>query len=432
MKYGNRGLPDNTIFQSLFAAFPFSFHFSLFTFPVQLPSKSRQVFIMTTFPKELIYKFAQTPTPFYYYDLELLDQTLLSLKQEAGHYGFVVHYALKANANPVILNAVRSYGFGADCVSGNEIIRSIETGFASDKVVFAGVGKSDAEIMVGLENDIHSFNCESLQELEVINELAGRLNKTARIALRLNPNVSANTHKYITTGLEENKFGINQWELESIVEKLKTFPNLILTGLHFHIGSQITDLSAFKSLCIKVNEFQLWFSQRRIAIPNLNVGGGLGIDYHEPDKHPVVDFASFFRLFHDFLDVYPGQVVHFELGRAVVAQCGSLISKVLYIKNGVNTNFMILDAGMTELIRPALYQAYHKIENLTHSNETLQRYDVVGPICESSDCFGKSLHLPATSRGDLIAIRSTGAYGEVMSSNYNLREKVKAYYSSAF
>ena len=387
---------------------------------------------MTIFSKELIHKFTLTPTPFYYYDMELLDQTLRNLKQESDRYNFIVHYALKANANPAILKKINDFGFGADCVSGNEVSRATETGFPNENIVFAGVGKSDEEIKTGLTNNIHSFNCESLQELEIINQLAGEMNKIAPVALRLNPNVSANTHKYITTGLEENKFGINQWELESLVEKLKTLKNIKLIGLHFHIGSQITDLSAFKSLCIKINEFQLWFSKRHIAIPNLNVGGGLGIDYHEPDKHPIVDFASFFKLFHDFLDVYPGQKVHFELGRALVAQCGSLISKVLYIKNGVNTNFMILDAGMTELIRPALYQAYHKIENITNTNGELQRYDVVGPICESSDCFGKALILPSTVRGDLIAIRSTGAYGEVMSSNYNLREKAEAYYSDIF
>lgn len=387
---------------------------------------------MTTFSKELIHKFTLTPTPFYFYDSELLDQTLSSLQREADPYGFIVHYALKANSENAILSRIKAYGFGADCVSGNEVLRAVENGFPGEQIVFAGVGKSDDEIIAGLTNNIHSFNCESMQELEVIDQIAGSMNKIAPVALRLNPNVSANTHKYITTGLEENKFGINQWELESIVEKLKTLKNLHLTGLHFHIGSQITDLSAFKSLCIKINEFQKWFEQRRIEIPNLNVGGGLGIDYHEPDQNPIVDFASFFRLFHDFLDVFPGQKVHFELGRAVVAQCGSLISKVLYIKNGVNTNFMILDAGMTELIRPALYQAYHKIENLTKTDGELQRYDVVGPICESSDCFGKALQLPVTSRGDIIAIRSAGAYGEVMSSNYNLREKVKAYYSDKF
>jgi diaminopimelate decarboxylase len=364
--------------------------------------------------------------------MELLNQTLLILKQESDRYGFIVHYALKANANLQILKQINKFGFGADCVSGNEVSRAVETGFPNQKIVFAGVGKSDEEIITGLTNDIHSFNCESMQELEIINELAGKMNKVAPVALRLNPNVSANTHKYITTGLEENKFGINQWELESLVEKLKTLANIRLIGLHFHIGSQITDLTAFKSLCIKINEFQQWFSQRHIEIPNLNVGGGLGIDYHEPHKHSIVDFASFFKLFNDLLDVYPGQKIHFELGRAVVAQCGSLISKVLYIKNGVNTNFMILDAGMTELIRPALYQAYHKIENLTNSNGSSLRYDVVGPICESSDCFGKALVMPLTSRGDIIAIRSTGAYGEVMSSNYNLREKVKAYYSGEF
>jgi len=385
---------------------------------------------MTSFPKELINKFNLTPTPFYYYDMELLGLTLQNLKQEADRYNFEVHYALKANANTEILKSIQSYGLGADCVSGNEVTRAVETGFGSNKIVFAGVGKSDEEIITGLTNNIHSFNCESIQELEVINQLAGEMNKLAPVALRLNPNVSANTHKYITTGLEENKFGINQWELEDIIDNLKSLKNIHLIGLHFHIGSQITDLSAFKSLCIKINEFQQWFQHRRIEIPNLNVGGGLGIDYHEPDKHSIVDFASFFRLFNDFLDVYPGQKVHFELGRAVVAQCGSLISKVLYIKNGVNTNFMILDAGMTELIRPALYQAYHKIENLTNTAGELVRYDVVGPICESSDCFGKAQLLPETKRGDLIAIRSTGAYGEVMSSNYNLREKVKAYYSN--
>lgn len=387
---------------------------------------------MTSFSKELLHKFTLTPTPFYYYNMELLDQTLQNLKQEADEYGYIIHYALKANSENTILKRIKSYGFGADCVSGNEVKRAVENGFSGEQIVFAGVGKSDEEIMAGLANGIHSFNCESLQELEVIDQIAGEMNKIAPVALRLNPNVSANTHRYITTGLEENKFGINQWELETIVETLKTLKNIHLIGLHFHIGSQITDLSAFKSLCIKINEFQKWFEQRRIDIPNLNVGGGLGIDYHDPDLNPIVDFASFFKLFHEFLEVYPGQKVHFELGRAVVAQCGSLVSKVLYIKNGVNTNFMILDAGMTELIRPALYQAYHKIENLSNADGDLQRYDVVGPICESSDCFGKALQLPVTSRGDIIVIRSTGAYGEVMSSNYNLREKVKAYYSEGF
>jgi len=384
------------------------------------------------FSKKLINKFESTSTPFYYYDQDLLDRTLRVLEKEAGKYGYIVHYALKANADPPLLKQILKFGFGADCVSGNEVTRAIETGFPREKVVFAGVGKSDREIITALQNEIHSFNCESMQELEVIDQLAAGMNKIANVALRLNPNIHANTHKYITTGLEENKFGINPWEMESIIKRLPKFKNLRLVGLHFHIGSQITDLNVFKSLCIKVNELQNGFRRQRIPIAHLNLGGGLGVDYQDPDGGAVVDFGSFFKLFHDFLEPYPNQQIHFELGRSVIAQCGSLISKVLYIKNGVNTDFMILDAGMTELIRPALYQSYHKIENLTNPSGKIRRYDVVGPICESSDCFGKALQIPLTRRGDLIAIRSTGAYGEVMSSGYNLRDKIRSYYSDEF
>jgi len=386
------------------------------------------------FTPDLISKFENIPTPFYYYDTNVLKETLELLKKESDKYGFIVHYATKANANNKILDTIRSYGLGADCVSGNEIKKAIECNFDPKHIVFAGVGKSDAEINIALDYSIFCFNCESLQEMEVINELALAKNKTANIALRINPNVNANTHKYITTGLEENKFGINFWELESVIESLKELKNLKLIGLHFHIGSQITDMSSFKSLCMRVNEIQSWFVSRKIIIENINVGGGWGVDYHEPDKNRFVDFAAYFKLYNDFLELHPGQKVHFELGRAVVAQCGALISKVLYIKKGVCTNFAILDAGMTELMRPALYQAYHKIENLKqYQNTSIKyqdlKYDVVGPICESSDCFGKAVNLPETSRGDFIAIRTTGAYGEVMSSAYNLRDRVKSIYS---
>lgn len=400
-----------------------------------------------------IEKFKNIPTPFYYYDVEVLNNTLQQLKTEADRYGFIVHYALKANTNAPVLKAVKHFGLGADCVSGNEVKRAIESGFKPEHIVFAGVGKSDAEINIALDNSIFCFNCESLHELEIINELAAIKNKTASIALRINPNVNANTHKYITTGLEENKFGINAWEFEKVTQALKTFNNIRLVGLHFHIGSQITDLTAFKSLCLKINEIQEWFEQRKIVIENLNVGGGLGVNYHEPDTTMIPDFKAYFKLFNDFLEVRKGQKVHFELGRSIVAQCGTLISRVLYIKNGINTNFAILDAGMTELMRPALYQAYHKIENISkmengspmengsqvesvektssisHHPSTIYKYDVVGPICESSDCFGKAVSLPETKRGDIIAIRTAGAYGEVMSSAYNLRDRVKAFYS---
>ncbi|MEJ8755865.1 diaminopimelate decarboxylase [Pontibacter sp. H259] len=377
--------------------------------------------------KDNLQELQQQETPFYVYDLNLLRQTLQLAATEAAKYNYHVHYALKANANAPILAEVLKAGFGADCVSGNEVKRAIESGFTPGNVVFAGVGKSDAEINYALDQDIFCFNCESSHELEVLNELAAAKGKKARIALRINPNVNANTHKYITTGLEENKFGINAWELESVLQQLSQLKNIQLIGIHFHIGSQITDLTVFKNLCTRVNEFQEWFVAHNITLEHINVGGGLGVDYYTPDANLIPDFAAYFGLFSQFLEVRPGQQVHFELGRSLVAQCGTLISKVLYIKKGITTNFAILDAGMTELIRPALYQSYHEIENLT-SQKPEEKYDVVGPICESSDCFRKAVILPETSRGDLIAIRTAGAYGEVMASAYNLRDKATAIY----
>lgn len=382
------------------------------------------------FTKETIHTFHTTATPFYYYDLGLLRKTLDQLKTESDQYGFIVHYAMKANTDPKILQLIRSYGLGADCVSGNEVKRAIEMNFPPQDVVFAGVGKSDAEINYALDQNIFCFNCESTQEIEVLNELAAAKNKTAKIALRINPNVNANTHKYITTGLEENKFGINIWELDAVISMLKDLKHVKLIGLHFHIGSQITDLSSFKNLCVRVNELQTWFENHHIQIENINVGGGLGVDYHHPDEKAIPDFAAYFKLFNEFLELRPHQKVHFEIGRAIVAQCGTLVSKVLYIKKGISKHFAILDAGMTELIRPMLYQAYHQIENISRAgSRTSQKYDVVGPICESTDCFAKEVELPETFRGDLVVLRTAGAYGEVMSSSYNLRDRVKAVYS---
>jgi len=380
------------------------------------------------FNEILINKFKEIKTPFYFYNIDLLQRTLQSAKKEIDKYGYIVHYAVKANADRKILKIISDFGFGSDCVSGNEIKRSLETGFSPDKIVFAGVGKSDKEIITGLDNNIFCFNCESLQEIEVINELAGKRNKKADIALRINPNIDPKTHHYITTGLEENKFGINRWELERVVKLVAGSDNINLVGLHFHIGSQITDLEIYRSLCIHVNELQDWFAGQDIYFQHLNVGGGLGVNYEYPDKNSINDFRAFFGIFNEILELKPGQKLHFEIGRALVAQCGSLISRVLYVKEGINTDFIILDAGMTELIRPALYQAYHKIENLS-SDGKKRKYDVVGPVCESSDTFGKQLILPETNRGDLIAIRTTGAYGEVMASQYNLRDLPLSLYS---
>lgn len=376
-------------------------------------------------------KFKNIPTPFYYYDVELLKRTIEAIKKSAPK-DYHIHYALKANSNSKLLTLFKDAGFGADCVSGNEVKRAVECGFKSSDIVFAGVGKSDVEINYALDHDIFCFNVESTAELAIINELAKAKNKVAQVALRINPNVDAHTHKYITTGLEENKFGINPYEFEGVLSLIKSLPNIKLSGLHFHIGSQISSLTPFKNLCLRVNEINQWFIEQGYLLPHINVGGGLGINYQEPDKEAIVDFESYYGVFKQFLELKPNQKVHFELGRAIIGQCGSLISRVLYIKNGINTNFAILDAGMTELIRPALYQAYHKIENLSNTKDATIKYDVVGPICESSDCFGKAVLLPETKRNDIIAIRSAGAYGQVMSSAYNLRDTAETIFSDSF
>ena len=380
--------------------------------------------------KQIQENLSQKETPFYFYDLELLNRTLDAAKQAADKRNFHIHYALKANFNDRILSVIQSKSFGADCVSGNEVEKSIEVGFPAEKITFAGVGKSDKEIIAALRHKIFAFNVESIQELEVINELAQHVGEKANVSLRINPNVDAHTHHYITTGLDENKFGVPNSELEKAASVVKNCANINLIGLHFHIGSQITDMTVFKSLCVKVNEWKNFFEERGTYIKVINVGGGLGVDYKNPDENPIPDFEAYFDVFDKFLERTVQHEVHFELGRALVAQCGTLVSKVLYTKSGVKKNFLILDAGMTELMRPALYQAYHKIEKIAEvsTDDKVLNYDVVGPICESSDCFGKEVELPVSKRGDLIAIRTVGAYGEVMASNYNLRNEIRHYF----
>lgn len=373
-------------------------------------------------------KFKGIKTPFYYYDLGLLRRTLDILKAETDKYGFTEHYAVKANANPTILKIISSYGFGADCVSGGEIKAALEAGFPANRIVFAGVGKADWEIELGLDNDIFCFNIESLAELNVINEFAAAKHKVATIEIRVNPDIDAHTHSKITTGLQENKFGINLEQLDDIIETANKLKNINFIGLHFHIGSQITNMSVFKDLCLRVNEIQYNLLQKGIHLQNLNFGGGLGVDYHHPNHYSIPDFTNYFAVFNKLVERRENQDIHFELGRAVIAQCGSLISKVLYIKEGQKKKFAILDAGMTDLIRPAMYDAYHRPENITSDLE-IDTYDIVGPICESSDVFGKDIELNKTKRGDLIAFRTAGAYGEVMASQYNLRAIAKSYFS---
>ena len=379
-----------------------------------------------TFP---VNKFRELETPFYYYDVNVLRETLSCINKEAGKYNnFCVHYAVKANANHKVLTILRESGLGADCVSGGEIRAAIKAGFPTNKIVYAGVGKTDWEINLGLDYDIFCFNVESVPELEIINELAAAKGKTARVAFRINPNVGAHTHANITTGLAENKFGISMEDMDKVINMAGTLPHVKFVGLHFHIGSQILDMGDFVALCNRVNELQEKLYARQIIVEHINVGGGLGIDYAHPNRQAIPNFTEYFATYHKHLKLRPQQTLHFELGRAVVGQCGSLISKVIYVKQGTNKQFAILDAGMTDLIRPALYQAYHKIENIT-SEEPMETYDVVGPICESSDVFGKAIDLNKVHRGDLFALRSAGAYGEIMASAYNCRTLPQAYTS---
>ena len=379
-----------------------------------------------TFP---VNKFRELETPFYYYDVNVLRETLSCINKEAGKYNnFCVHYAVKANANHKVLTIIRESGLGADCVSGGEIRAAIKAGFPTNKIVYAGVGKTDWEINLGLDYDIFCFNVESVPELEIINELASAKGKTARVAFRINPNVGAHTHANITTGLAENKFGISMEDMDKVIYMAGTLPHVKFVGLHFHIGSQILDMGDFVALCNRVNELQEKLYARQIIVEHINVGGGLGIDYAHPNRQAIPNFTEYFATYHKHLKLRPQQTLHFELGRAVVGQCGSLISKVIYVKQGTNKQFAILDAGMTDLIRPALYQAYHKIENIT-SEEPMETYDVVGPICESSDVFGKAIDLNKAHRGDLFALRSAGAYGEIMASAYNCRALPKGYTS---
>lgn len=375
--------------------------------------------------------FASIETPFYYYDVELLKATLDTVKREAAKYeGFHVHYAIKANFNPRLLEIVNEAGIGADCVSGGEVRAALNAGIPASRVVFAGVGKTDREIALSLDAGIFCFNVESVPEIDAIERLAAQRGVVAQVAIRVNPNVGAHTHANITTGLAENKFGINYEQIDEVIDFIASMPHVELVGLHFHIGSQILVMDDFITLCGRINELQeLLEDTRGLVLPHINVGGGLGIRYDAPDKYPIPDFDLYFATYANNLRLRPGQQVHFELGRSIVAQCGALITRATYIKKGTCKQFIILDAGMNDLVRPALYDAYHRIENL-NSQKPDGVYDVVGPVCESSDVFCKDRRIPETVRGDIMAIRSAGAYGEAMAFGYNCREIPKAVLST--
>lgn len=413
-------------------------------------------------------------TPFWYYDMDVFRKTVKLAASLSERYGIGAHYALKANVEPRLVSYIASKGFGADCVSGNEVKYAVESGFARSSIVFAGVGKSDKEISDALDLGIGCFNVESLMEMQVIDALAASKGVRANVSLRINPNIDAHTHRYVTTGLYENKFGISRHEFEAAIDILKGSKALDFKGLHFHIGSQITDVEPVYSLeCERAAEIVEWFEAHGMEVGSIDLGGGLGVDYDEPDENPVPDFEKWFSIIDKKLRRRPEQSVSIEPGRSMVAQCGSLITRVLFVKSGETKTFLIMDAGMNDLIRPALYGAYHKIENLsahyarteTSESEDLTRhhqmpageqrsgglalgcarrpdrplekgvqgglrlYDVVGPVCESSDVWGEGRELPYSKRGDILAIRSTGAYGSVMSSRYNLRDLAPAVFS---
>lgn len=366
-------------------------------------------------------------TPVYSYDLALLDRTLDVAARSAQRYGFAVHYALKANSERRILEHIRAHGFGVDCVSGNEVRCAIENGFSASDVVFAGVGKSDEEIRYAISQHIFCFNCESREELEVIDQIAGEMGVKVRVALRVNPDVDPQTHQFISTGKAHSKFGISHVELEQIVSA--DYQNVMLSGVHFHIGSQITNFDVFTELCHKVNIIVEWFAAQGIVFEHINLGGGLGIDYENPEENPIVDFERYFSIFDCGIDRSEGQKLHFELGRSLVGQCGELITRVLYNKvSGSGDCLVVVDAGMNDLMRPALYGAKHKIVNLSSNEEEEVKYTIVGPICESSDIFSTDILLPKTKRGDLLSIKSTGAYGSSMASKYNMREVASIQY----
>ena len=369
-----------------------------------------------SFPLE---RFRELRTPFYYYDTPLLKRTLETVREQLRDRPlWQVHYAVKANANPGILEIVAGASLGADCVSGGEIQAALDAGFPASGIVYAGVGKADWEIRLALEQRIQRFNVESEAELEVIAALAAEMGVVAPVSLRVNPDIGAHTHAGITTGLAENKFGIYHGALEPVIRRALELKSVRFLGLHFHIGSQILDMSDFAALCNRINDIRRTLERHRLPTGDINVGGGLGIEYAHPNHLPLADFESYFGTFKRLL---PAHVpVHFELGRSLVAPCGSLISRVLYVKEGLSRKFAVLDAGMNDLVRPAMYHASHRIENLS-SDGPEQAYDVVGPICESSDVFGKDVMLSECRRGDFMAIRSAGAYGESMASRYNSR-----------
>ena len=379
--------------------------------------------------RQIAQKLTGLETPFYLSDLGLLRQTLESVSYESKKYDYQVHYAIKANYDDRILAVIREYGIGIDCASGNELRKAIEAGFDPKKIVYAGVGKRDKELRYAIEQQILAINCESIEELQVLNGLAGEAGRRVDIALRVNPDIDPKTNHCIDTGQADSKFGISYEEILENAEAIKALEHLNIIGLHLHIGSQIRELHVFENMCNKVNVIVENLVRLGFTIDFVDVGGGLGINYDVPENEPIPNFASLFAIVHNYLRV-GDRKVHFEFGRSIVGECGELITRVLYNKTtATGRRLAIVDASMTELIRPALYGSYHNIENITSEAETSHKYTVVGTACESTDVFDENVSLRKTSRGDLLTIKSAGAYGMSMASRYNLHDLPGAVYS---
>ena len=368
-------------------------------------------------------------TPFYLYDINLLRQTLESVVYESNKYNYKVHYAIKANNDDYLLSIIKEYGIGIDCASGNEVRKAIEMGFDPKTVVYAGVGKKDKEIIYALEQEILAINCESIEELQVVNELAGKMGKKADVGLRVNPDIDPKTNHCIDTGQADSKFGIAYDEILENAELIKSLENINIIGIHIHIGSQIRELHVFENMCNKANAIVNKLESLGFSFRMVDVGGGLGINYDVPENEPIPNFASLFAIVHEYLNVGEREV-HFEFGRSIVGECGELITSVLYNKTtATGRRLLIIDASMTELIRPMLYGSYHNIENITSDEDVYKKYTVVGTACESTDVFDENISLRKCKRGDLLAIKSAGAYGRSMASEYNMHELPKAVYS---
>ena len=381
---------------------------------------------------------AKYQTPLQVFDVGRIRQAIRAFKRVFEEEGvdYEVSYASKAFSCLAIYQVINEEGGHTDVVSGGELWTAMKAGFPVDKVSFHGNNKTDAEIKMALYNRVGRIVVDNMEELDRISRFADELDYTANIQLRIKPGIDAHTHHFIMTGQIDSKFGfaLETGEAMAAVKKAIATPSVQLLGLDCHIGSQILDVEdVYATECSRVKNIVSYFEGKGLRIAQVDLGGGLGVDYMDPDSSPIPDFETWFRTVSSKIIRRRSQSLHLEPGRSIVAQCGTLVSRVLFVKVGETKNFLVLDAGMNDMIRPALYGAYHRIENLSSKLRPnlpqSQVYDVVGPVCESSDVWGMGRLLPLSVRGDLIAICSAGAYGQSMSNRYNLRDLAPAVYS---